>query len=221
MLNSFFYIIFAYLLGSFPSGFLITHFSTQKNILEIGWRKTSGSNVFKNIGMWQGALTGILDVLKGFLAVRIAQRIGFSSEIQVFSGLFAVIGHNWSFFLKGAGGRGIGTFGGAFLAISPKILGFSLIPFMFLGIIWNLSIGTILFLITAITLSFYFNQLTTAGFFSILSLAPIFIKRLSPIEEIKRAQNKVVLIKNRLIFDDDTSPQEWRIERIVRRLTKK
>jgi len=168
-----------------------------------------------------GSLTGILDVLKGFLAVRIAQRIGFSSEIQVFSGLFAVIGHNWSFFLKGAGGRGIGTFGGAFLAISPKILGFSLIPFMFLGIIWNLSIGTILFLITAITLSFYFNQLTTAGFFSILSLAPIFIKRLSPIEEIKKAQNKAVLIKNRLIFDDDTRPQEWRIKRIVRRLTKK
>ncbi|GAH22265.1 unnamed protein product, partial [marine sediment metagenome] len=91
-------------------------FSTKKDILKIGWKKTSGSNVFRNVGKWQGALTGIFDVGKGFLAVWLAQKLGLSPEIQIFSGVAAVTGHNWSCFLKFAGGRGVGTFIGAALA---------------------------------------------------------------------------------------------------------
>jgi glycerol-3-phosphate acyltransferase PlsY len=74
---SIFCIILAYLLGSIPFGFLISKFS-GKDILKIGWKKTSGSNVFRNVGKWQGALTGILDVGKGFLAVWLAQKLGLS-----------------------------------------------------------------------------------------------------------------------------------------------
>ena len=221
ILYSLFYILISYLLGSFPSGYIITKLSTGKNILEIGWRKTSGSNVFKNVGLWQGALTGLLDVAKGFLAVYFAQKLGFSTLTQVLSGIAAVGGHNWSIFLKFAGGRGIGTFIGAFFALSPKILGFSLIPLGVLAIIWNGSIGTILFLFTAMALSVYFNQFELVGIFTLLTLPIIFIKRLSPIKEIKEAENKTPLIRNRLIYDDDVPPSEWRIKRILKRLTKK
>jgi len=206
-------------LGSFPSGYIVTKLSTRKNILEIGWRKTSGSNVFKNIGIWQGVLTGVLDVGKGFLAVKLVQNLGLKPEIQAMAGVAAVTGHNWSCFLKGAGGRGIGTFIGAFLALSPRILAYSLIPFVLLGLIWNLSIGTILFLVLAIILSASFNQWETVGLFSIISLAPIFIKRLSPIEEIKKSQEKSSLIRNRLLFDDDKPALELRIKKIFSRLT--
>jgi glycerol-3-phosphate acyltransferase PlsY len=218
---SLFYILISYLLGSFPSGFIITKLSTGKNILEIGWKKTSGSNVFKNVGLWQGILTGLLDIGKGFLPVYLAQKLGFSTSIQILSGLAAVTGHNWSIFLKFAGGRGIGTFIGAFFALSPKILGLSLIPFLILALIWNGSTGTILFLFTAIFLSVYFNQFSLIGVFTLLALPVIFIKRLSPIKEIKEAENKTPLLKNRLIYDDDVPPPEWRIERILRKLTKK
>lgn len=222
------FLIFSYLLGSIPSGFLISKFF-GKNITEIGWRKTSGSNVFKNIGAWQGVLTGILDVLKGFLAVWLSQNLGFPTQIQVLSGVAAVSGHNWSIFLKFAGGRGIGTFAGAFLALSPEILGFSLIPLVLLALIWNASIGTILFLITALILAAYFNRMETAGFFTLISLAPIFIKRLSPIGEILLSPpefserfggevKKKELIKNRLIFDNDGACLDLRIKRIVKKL---
>jgi len=221
MINSILLLLLAYFLGSLPFGFLITRLSTGKNILKIGWRKTSGSNVFKNIGLWQGALTGILDLGKGFLAVRLAQNFNVPVQLVALCGVAAVIGHNWSFFLKFAGGRGIGTFGGALLAFSPKILELSLIPFILLGIIWNLAIGTIVFLATAIMLSVYFNQLETTGLFSILSLFPIFLKRLSPIEEIKPFQEKKTIMKNRLLFDDDAPPPEWRITKIVKTLTKR
>ena len=215
-MTGFSWLIFSYLLGSFPSGYLISRIS-GKNVLKIGWRKTSGSNVFKNVGKRQGVLTGILDVTKGYLAIYGAQRLGFSSEIQIFSGVAAVTGHNWSLFLKFAGGRGIGTFIGAFLALSPQLLVFSLIPFLILTIIWTASIGTLLFLITAIFLSIYFNQFEIGGLFTIISLFPILIKRLSPIAEIRKVQNKAALIRNRLIFDNDEAVLDFRIKKIIKK----
>jgi len=212
------YIILAYLLGSIPFGYLITRFSTKKDILKIGWRKTSGSNVFRNVGKWQGALTGILDVGKGFLAVWLAQYFSLSIQIQALCGVAAVAGHNWSCFLKFAGGRGIGTFIGAFLALAPGILGYSLIPLLVLALIWNAAIGTIFFLIAAIILTGQFGQLATIGILPLVSLLPIFIKRLSPIKEL--SLKKKELIRNRLIFDNDQLCLDLRIKRLLKRLTK-
>lgn len=240
MVLSIFLIVLSYLLGSLPFGYLLTRFSTGKNILEIGWRKTSGSNVFKNVGKWQGILTGVLDVSKGFFAVFLAQNFGLSPFFQVLCGLSAVTGHNWSIFLKlaplekparapsiigkignfltgFAGGRGIGTFIGAFLALSPKILGLAVIPLFLLALIWDASLATILFLITAIILSFYFHQFGTAGLFSLIALVPIFVKRLSPMKEL--SLKKPRQIRNRLIFDDDEAKLDLRIKRIIKRLT--
>jgi len=214
-MSFFLWVIFSYFLGSIPFGYLIGRLS-GKNVLEIGWRKTSGSNVFKNVGKLQGVLTGILDVSKGYLAVWGAQKLGLSTEIQVFSGVAAVTGHNWSIFLKFAGGRGIGTFIGGFLALSPKILGLSLIPLISLALIWNASIGTLLFLVTAILLSLYWHQVETAGYFTLISLAPILIKRLSPLKEIPRAKNPLILFRNRLLFDNDEALFDLRIERILK-----
>lgn len=210
------FIFFAYLLGSIPFGFIFSRIS-GRDILKIGWRKTSGSNVFKNVGWWQGALTGICDTGKGFLAVWLAQKLGFSSVVQVLSGIAAVTGHNWSCFLRFAGGRGIGTFLGAFLSLSPQVLGWSLIPFALLGLIWNAAVGTILFLIVAICLSIYFNQFDIAGFFSLLSLVPIFVKRLSPIGEIKKASNRSRLIRRRLLFDNDEGNPGLRIKKLFKK----
>jgi|GEM_PF-61459 len=214
------WILISYLLGSFPSGYIFSKIS-GKDILKIGWRKTSGSNVFKNVGWWQGTLTGLFDLFKGYLAVFGAQKLGLSAEIQILAGVAAVTGHNWSIFLRFAGGRGVGTFIGAFLAISPQILGFSLIPLVLLALIFNASVGTWIFLITAILLSLYSNQLGTTGLFTIISLIPLSIKRLSPIEEIFQAKNKMNLIKNRLIFDRDEAAKEPRIKRIIKRIFKK
>jgi hypothetical protein len=208
------WILISYLLGSIPFGFLIAK-AYGKNILEIGWRKTSGSNVFKNVGKLAGTLTAILDILKGYLAVFGAYQLGFSPAIQVFSGLAAVIGHNWSIFIKFAGGRGIGTLFGCLLAFSPKISGLAFIFFLFPAIIWNSSIGTLSFLTAAIFLSPVFNQFKTAGFFTAFSLIPVLIKRLSPIKEIFKSKEKLILFRNRILFDNDEALFGLRINRIM------
>jgi glycerol-3-phosphate acyltransferase PlsY len=211
-----FWLIISYILGSVPFGYIITRLSTGKNILEIGWRKTSGSNVFKNVGKWQGALTGILDVLKGYLAVFLAQELGFSNNIQILAGIAAVCGHNWSIFLGFAGGRGIGTLIGAFSAFSLKILALALIPFILVGIIWNFSIGTLLFFPTAAIISLFFNQFDPVGIFVLITLLPVLIKRLSPLREIFPIAQKKKLIRNRLLFDNDKAFFELRIKKILK-----
>jgi glycerol-3-phosphate acyltransferase PlsY len=131
----------------------------------------------------------------------------------------AVTGHNWSCFLKFAGGRGVGTFIGAALALAPEILGFSLIPFVLLALIWNAAIGTFLLFLALIFISVYFSQFEIAGIFSILSMVPIWIKRLSPVKELSFKNRG--LIRNRLIFDNDQPCLDLRIKRIFNRLTKK
>ena len=216
MIKSILFLFFAYLLGSIPFGFIVTYLSTGKNILEIGWRKTSGSNVFKFVGKWQGALSGILDLLKGYFAVFLAQKFGFPIRIQILSGILAIFGHNWSIFLKFAGGRGIGTFFGAGISLFPEILGYSIffsLPFAFL---LNLSLATFFLFASIFFLSLCFGQFEIAGFFVILSLFPILIKRLSPIKEIFPVREKKSLIKNRLIFDND-EPRPIKIKKLFRK----
>jgi glycerol-3-phosphate acyltransferase PlsY len=212
---SFLWLIASYILGSFPSGHILTKLSAKKDILQIGWRKSSGSNVFKNIGVWQGTLTGVLDIGKGYLAVYLAQYFGLSACFQALAGVTAVIGHNWSCFLNFSGGRGMATLVGAFLLLSPELLLPSVIVLIALAIIWNASIGTIIFLTVSLSLALQFNQFATIGILTLGSLIPIFLKRLSPINEIKSAENKFFLILNRLIFDDD-KPSGLRIMRIIK-----
>jgi uncharacterized protein len=213
---SFIWIILSYLAGSIPFGFIIGKLS-GKNVLEVGWKKTSGSNVYKNVGKKQGILTGLLDAAKGFLMVWLAKKMGFSSEIQVLAGVAAIVGHNWSIFLKFSGGRGIGTLAGAFLALSPKVFGLAFIPFFIFVFTWNAAIATIVFLIFAIIFSLTTNQFHLAGYFTLLSLIPISIKRLSPISEIlKNKEKRWQLFTNRIIFDRDELVRDLRINRIFR-----
>lgn len=218
MLLDFGWLIFSYLLGSLPFGYLISR-REGKNILKIGWRKTSGSNVFRNVGKFAGILTGISDLLKGFFAVWGAQKLGLPQWTQIFSGVAVVSGHNWSLFLKFAGGRGIGTFIGAFFALSPKIIFISVVPFAIIAAIWDAAIGTLVFLAVAIFLSFV--ELETLGFFPLISLIPILAKRLSPIKELKNVANKKRLFFNRLIFDNEQGYLGLRIEKLFRKISEK
>jgi glycerol-3-phosphate acyltransferase PlsY len=206
MLKVIILLIISYILGSIPFGYLITKYTTNKNLMEIGWKKNSGSNVFKNVGLWQGIFTFIFDVAKGFLAVYLARYFGLSLLLQVFCGVLAVVGHNWSCFLKFSGGRGLAALIGALLVISPTVLFISLIPCIIFTIIWTASVGTLLSFLTGVIFSFSFKGYEMAGLLMLISLIPVLIKRLSPIKELRNNPNYKELMENRLIFDQDTVP---------------
>jgi acyl phosphate:glycerol-3-phosphate acyltransferase len=68
-------------------------------------------------GFWPMAAAGILDVAKGAAGPGLAMAAGHPALAAVAGGV-AVVGHNWSPFLRGAGGRGISPALGALLVVA-------------------------------------------------------------------------------------------------------
>ena len=70
------WIIWSYFVGSLPFGYWITKLTSHENLLLIGYKKNSGSNVIKYIGKRRGILVIFLDIVKGFLVVWLAHELG-------------------------------------------------------------------------------------------------------------------------------------------------
>jgi hypothetical protein len=202
------WVLVSYALGSIPFGYLISR-AFGKDILEVGWKKTSGSNVYKNVGKAQGVLTGLLDIGKGYLAVWLAKQLGLSLEFQALAGAAAVVGHNWSLFLKFSGGRGIGTFAGALLVFSPTLFALAVVIMLLFAFIWSSAIATLLFFASLIF--FFFNppafltvlEAQSAGYLAFYCLPFVLLKRLSPMSALFGNPRRGFLIFSRLVFDDD------------------
>lgn len=97
-------LVAAYLVGSLPISFLVARFASGTDLRTFGNRTISGTNVGLSSGFPAMAVAGLLDIGKGALAVLpVASRPGWAAAAAG----CAVIGHNWSVFLVGAGGRGI------------------------------------------------------------------------------------------------------------------
>lgn len=127
--------IFSYFLGSIPFAYIITRFMTGKDVRKIGSGNVGATNASRVMGVKYGLLVGIFDILKGFLAVTIAQLLlpGEASYLLLLASLLAIIGHNWSIFLKFTGGKGVATTFGVLLKLLPVV-------FIFYVVIWLLVV---------------------------------------------------------------------------------
>lgn len=109
-------VVLAYLLGSFPAGYLLGKL-WGVNVLRFASGRTGGTNVLRAAGAVAGLLTGALDVGKGFLAVWLAGQITGSPVAESLAGGAVVLGHCYSVFLRFHGGGGVATSLGAAGAI--------------------------------------------------------------------------------------------------------
>jgi glycerol-3-phosphate acyltransferase PlsY len=114
--------LFAYLIGSIPTGLVVVRMVRGRDIRYWFSGRTGGTNVMRMAGFWAGLATSIGDLLKGLAAVSLARALTPSSPWgEVVAGLLVVIGHNYSLFLvrfrKGKlelhGGAGGATTAGA------------------------------------------------------------------------------------------------------------
>ncbi len=122
-------VLMAYLIGSIPFGVMIGQKFARTDIREVGSGKTGTTNVLRTAGKKAAAFALILDIGKGAVAVTLAWVIfntSYSVSIggvpwretaQALAALFAIVGHNWSVFLKFKGGRGVATFIGTLMAL--------------------------------------------------------------------------------------------------------
>ena len=112
MLISALFILAAYLLGSVPFGYLFTKYATGKNVLELGSMSIGSTNVERVAGKKFSVLTQVCDMLKGLLPVGLAivlqkNNIIFLEDYFIYLiALAAILGHDFSIFLKLKGGKG-------------------------------------------------------------------------------------------------------------------
>lgn len=114
-------ILIGYLLGSISSAYIVTRLKTGKDIRKLGGGNAGARNVYHEVGLWPAIIVGIFDAGKGILAVYIALLLlGAPAKelaksdlaFQLFilaTGLAAVAGHMWPFYLNFKGGNGLAT----------------------------------------------------------------------------------------------------------------
>ena len=152
MLNNLSALILAYLLGAIPFGIIVARVCGV-DILSKGSGNSGATNVFRALGPFPGALVFFADMLKGFLACTIASSLSGGNPLLIAgAALLAILGHNYSIYIKGKGGKGAATGVGVLLFIS-----------------WPITICLILLVVIVVWLTRY------------VSLATLIISLLTPL----------------------------------------
>jgi glycerol-3-phosphate acyltransferase PlsY len=112
----------AYVLGSIPTGLWLAR-ARGVDIRAIGSGNIGATNVARGLGRSWAVAVLLCDALKGFLPVFVTQRFPsrFSPTVVALSGLAAIVGHMFTIFLRGHGGKGVATSLGVALGLSPPL----------------------------------------------------------------------------------------------------
>ena len=144
MLKVLIFVIISYLSGSLPNGLYVANLKGI-DIRNEGSKNTGATNVFRVMGAKFGILVLILDALKGFIPLFIAEKFGVTGNSLVLIGIIAVIGHTFSPFLNFKGGKGVATSLGIFLYLAPIPMLITLLMFfVVVGITKYVSLGSVL-----------------------------------------------------------------------------
>ena len=155
-----------YVLGSIPFGLVIVKLKTGKDLRTVESGRTGGTNAARAAGFGAGLLTAILDILKGAAAVWAAEALDPTNHIvHVLAPIFAILGHNYSFFLLerdsngklkfrgGAGGApALGGAMGLWLPMFPIAFGIGALIWFTVGIasLTTMAIGVVVIIIFAV-----------------------------------------------------------------------
>jgi acyl phosphate:glycerol-3-phosphate acyltransferase len=108
----------SFLTGSIPFGIIVARIKGV-DLKKVGSGNIGATNVLRSMGKGPAALTLLGDILKGTLAVALGRYFGVGALYEGLIGISAILGHNFSVFLKFRGGKGVATGLGVLLIYSP------------------------------------------------------------------------------------------------------
>ena len=178
-----------YLIGSISPSYILSRIKNV-DIRKSGTKNLGASNTFMHFGRGWGVFVMLFDIFKAFLAVKICQWI-FSE--YVLSGLIAggcsVIGHNYPFYLRFKGGKGLAAFGGWVLGISPII--FLILLLLALGFAFLFNYGFTMALSAAVlfpVLVGFKYQSLLAGIVAAVLCVSMFLKHTQNFKRVKAGE---------------------------------
>jgi len=129
-------IVAAYLIGAFPSSFVVAKLVRGIDLREHGSGNLGATNAYRVLG-WRPALPiMVLDISKGWFPARMFPAWDGSAvpEWALAFGAAAIIGHVFSIYMRFRGGKGMATSAGVLLALAPLavLIGFG----VWAGIVW-------------------------------------------------------------------------------------
>lgn len=110
-----------YLIGSIPNGLLIGKNIYNVDLRQFGSKNIGATNAFRTLGLWPAFWVFFTDAAKGVIAVYVSDFFIGTPIALLTGGIAAIIGHNWSVFLRFTGGRGVATGLGVIAVLVPQI----------------------------------------------------------------------------------------------------
>jgi glycerol-3-phosphate acyltransferase PlsY len=114
-------VIGSYLFGAIPTGYIFGRVLKGIDIREYGSGVTGATNVLRTLGSVPFVAVLVLDALKGYIPVMATWLAFGTHDLQVASGIAAVIGHNYPVYIGFHGGRGVATSFGVFAALAMPL----------------------------------------------------------------------------------------------------
>jgi glycerol-3-phosphate acyltransferase PlsY len=115
--------LWGYLVGAVPSGVIVARVLYGVDVRQWGSGHTGGTNVARAAGTWGGVLTAAIDLVLGSVAAIGPTLVTDTPWAATVAGVMAVVGHDWSVFIRFGGGVGLAKLTGAMLvADAPRAL---------------------------------------------------------------------------------------------------
>ncbi len=136
----------SYILGSIPSSYIFGKLLRGIDLRDHGSGNLGAANTFRVLGAKAAVPVLLIDIGKGFLAVKLTSIFGMDHFAYPLIAVLAVImGHNFSVFVRFSGGKGVGTTTGAFLCLAPLSVGICFVVWLVILLIFRIvSIASII-----------------------------------------------------------------------------
>jgi glycerol-3-phosphate acyltransferase PlsY len=175
----------AYLIGSIPNGLIIGKLFWQIDLREHGSKNIGATNAYRTLGAKPAALIFIMDLLKGIIGVWLGSYMIGAPLAMILGGIAAIIGHNWSIFLKFTGGKGVATGLGVIAMLMPQV---TIVVFVTWVVIVYLtkyvSLASIVAAMMVPVCSYFFNEPLEYLCFSILAAVFVIYRHKSNVQRL-------------------------------------
>ena len=210
--------ILSYALGSLPSAYIVGNLQ-KVDLNQVGSRNIGASNLAFHCGVLWALPIIIFDIiLKGSLPVWFAVKVlglEYNSWLIALPAFAAILGHNWSCFLKFKGGRGILVIIGILIITTPLIFLLSSIIFITGWLFFRDTAAWILYAVCSILIWALILPYPSPLLIPIVCIILMVVKRLIPnLEPLPMHLSKKRLYFNRLFHDRDIADRNSWISRI-------
>lgn len=114
-------IVISYLVGSIPSGYIAGRALKGIDVRDFGSGASGATNVMRTLGRGPFVAVLLADALKGYIPVLLTWIAFGSHDLQVASGIAAVVGHDFPLYIGFRGGRGVATSFGVYAALAMPV----------------------------------------------------------------------------------------------------